>query len=80
MIESSQAGIFGYAQMNNYSAGGMMIHSDFPISPGARIKIRLEKPLYASVSDVVDSRVVWCKEIEDDSGKDSRFAIGMRLI
>ena len=80
MIESFQAGIFGYAQMNNYSAGGMSIRSDFPISPGALLKIRLEKPLYASVSDVVDSRVIWCKEIEDDSEMNSRFAIGMRLI
>lgn len=80
MIESSQAGIFAYAQMKNYSAGGMLIRSDFPIQPGSRIKIRLEKPLYASVSDVVESRVVWCMPLEDDSGTHSRFGIGVNLL
>jgi len=80
MIESSQAGIFGYGQMNNYSANGMLIRSDFPIRPGTLIKIRMEKPLYASVSNVVDSRVVWCKPFEDDNGKSSRYGIGVSLI
>lgn len=80
MIESSLAGIFGYGQMNNYSAGGMLIRSDFPIHPGTLIRIRLEKPLYASVADMVESRVVWCRPLEDDSGKNSRFGIGVNLI
>jgi len=80
MIESSQAGIFGYGQMNNYSASGMLIRSDFPIRPGSLVKIRLEKPLYASESNVVESRVVWCKPFEDDTGRSSRFGIGVRLI
>ena len=51
MIESSQAGIFGYAQMYNYSASGMLIRSDFPINPGTLIKVNLEKPLYSSASN-----------------------------
>jgi hypothetical protein len=80
MIESTHAGIFGYGQMNNYSATGMLIRSDFPIRPGTFIKIRLEKPLYSSESNVVDSRVVWCKPVEDDNGRSSRFGIGVRLI
>ena len=80
MLESSQAGIFGYAQMNNYSAGGMLIRADFPLRLGTLIKIRLEKPLYASVSDVVESRVVWCKPLEEESGAQSRFGIGMSLL
>jgi len=80
MIESSQAGIYGYAQVNNYSAGGMLIRSDFPVSPGALIKIRLEKPLYASFSNVIESRVVWCRPFKDDTGDDSRFGVGVSLI
>lgn len=77
MVESIQAGIFGYAQMHNYSAGGMLIRADFHIQPGTLIRIRLEKPLYASVSNVVDSRVVWCRKFEDEIGKSSRFGIGV---
>ena len=80
MIESPQAGIFGYAQMYNYSAGGMLIRSDFAISPGTLIKVNLEKPLYSSVSKTVDSRVVWCRRFENERGRYSRFGIGVSLI
>lgn len=80
MIESSQAGIFGYGQMNNYSAQGMFIRSDFPLRPGTLIRIRLEKPLYASDSTSVSSRVVWCRALEEGVGSGSRFGIGVRLI
>ena len=80
MIESSQSGIFGYAQMYNYSASGMLIRSDFPISPGTLIKVNLEKPLYSSVSNTVDSRVVWCRRFEQERGRYSRYGIGVRLI
>jgi hypothetical protein len=80
MIESSQAGIFGYAQMYNYSAGGMLIRSDFPISTGTLIKINLEKPLYSSASNTVDSRVVWCRRFEKERGPYSRHSIGVSLI
>jgi hypothetical protein len=79
MIESPQAGIFGYAQMYNYSAGGMLIRSDFAISPGTLIKVNLEKPLYSSVSKTVDSRVVWCRRFENERGRYSRFGIGVSL-
>lgn len=80
MIESSQAGIFGYAQMHNYSGGGMLIRSDFPISPGTLIKINLEKPLYSSVSHTVESRVVWCRRFEQEQGQYSRYDIGASLL
>jgi hypothetical protein len=80
MIESSQAGIFGYAQMYNYSAGGMLIRSDFPINPGALIKVNLEKPLYSSGSNTVDSRVVWCRRFEEERGQYSPYGIGVHLI
>lgn len=80
MIESFQAGIFGYAQMHNYSAGGMLIRADFQLTPGDLVKIRLEKPLFASVSTVIDSRVAWCRKFEDETGRYTRFGIGVRLI
>jgi hypothetical protein len=80
MIESSQAAIFGYGQMSNYSASGMFIRSDFPIRPGTLIRIRLEKPLYVSDSTLVNSRVVWCKPSEDDAEGGPRFGIGVRLV
>jgi hypothetical protein len=80
MLESSQTGIFGYAQINNYSAGGIQVCADFPLRPGTLIKIELEKALYASVADVVESRVVWCKPFEEESGTQPRFGIGVNLL
>ena len=80
MIESSQNGIFGYAQVYNYSASGMLIRSDFPINPGTLIKVNLEKPLYSSISNTVDSRVVWCRRFEQEQGQYSRYGIGVSLI
>jgi hypothetical protein len=80
MIESPHAGIFGYAQIYNYSAGGMLIRSDFAISPGTVIKVNLEKPLYSSASNSVASRVVWCRRFEQERGGYSRYGIGVSLI
>ena len=80
MIESPLAGIFGYAQMYNYSAGGMMVRSGFPIRPGILIKINLPKPLYSSGSNTVDSRVVWCSRFEQEWEQHSRYCIGVSLL
>jgi hypothetical protein len=80
MIESMPAGIVGYAQLRNYSAGGMLIRSEFALSPGTLLRVRLEAPLYASVSDVVDSRVVWCRRLKEDADHYSQFGIGVDLI
>ncbi|MCU0558770.1 MAG: zinc-ribbon domain-containing protein [Desulfobacterales bacterium] len=80
MIESFQSGIFGYAQMHNYSAGGMLIRADFQLTPGDIVKIRLEKPLFASTSTVLESRVAWCQKFEDEARRHIRFGIGVRLM
>ncbi len=80
MLESDRTGVFGYAQINNYSASGLLIRSDFPMQPGTLARIRLETPLYASASRVVESRVVWCREIGGDAERNSRFGIGVSLL
>ena len=67
-------------EVTGYSASGMLIRSDFAISPGTLIKVNLQKPLYSSVSNTVDSRVVWCRKFEQERGRYSRYGIGVRLI
>jgi len=56
-----------------------MLRSGFAIRPGELINIRFEKPLYASGSQVVASKVVWCRDLEAHGETVSRFGIGIGL-
>jgi hypothetical protein len=72
--------ILGYAQLNNFSAEGLMLRSDFTVSPGEFVEIRFDKPLLSSVSKIMTTRVVWCLNLETQDETDSRFGIGVNLV
>jgi uncharacterized protein YjbI with pentapeptide repeats len=78
-IEKPESELLGSALLNNFSAEGMMLRSGFAIRPGELINIRFEKPLYASGSHVVASKVVWCRDLEAHGETVSRFGIGIGL-
>ncbi len=78
MIEKPRSGIVGYAQLHNFSAGGMMLYSDFAFKPGELISVRTEQPLYPSAPNVVTSRVVWCRDVNAKGEANGRFGIGLR--
>ncbi len=80
LVEKSESDPIGPAQLNNFSAGGLMLRSGFALPPGELIKIRFENPLLASISNVMASRVVWCRDLADPGGTDARFGIGVRLV
>jgi hypothetical protein len=80
MIEMPRSEILGYAQLNNFSAEGLMLFSDFAMHPGELIKIRFDKALHSSIPKIVTSRVVWCQDLEDPGETGSRFGIGLRLM
>jgi hypothetical protein len=81
MIEKSRFGIMGYAQLHNFSAGGMMLLSDFAVKPGEIISVRFDQPLYPSSTNLVTSKVVWCQDMEAaQRDMKARFGIGLRLI
>jgi Probable Zinc-ribbon domain/PilZ domain len=79
MVEKLRTEIIGYAQLKNFSADGMMLLSDFAVSPGEFIKIRFDKPLHSSIPKTVASRVVWCRDLENKDEAVSRFGIGLSL-
>jgi hypothetical protein len=79
MIEENRLGILGYARMQNFSAGGLMLDSDFALNPGQLIKLRFDKPLHFLASKVVSSRVVWCRDLDAAGDAHSRFAAGVSL-
>jgi hypothetical protein len=80
MVEKLRSEILGYAQLKNFSADGMMLLSDYSIHPGEFIKLRFDRPLHASIPDVVPSRVVWCQDFQDKDEDGFRFGIGLRLM
>lgn len=77
IIERSYSEIIGYAQLINFSAGGMMLSSDFTIPLGELIKVRFNKPMYSRVPQALDGRVVWCREIEDSKDDAAHFSMGL---
>lgn len=80
MIEKPRAEILSYAHLENFSAEGMMLFSDFVMRPGEIIKVRFDKPLHSSFPNTVAGRVVWCRDLEDQKEAVSRFSIGLRLM
>jgi hypothetical protein len=78
MIERPRAGVLGYAQLRNFSAGGMMLLSDFALKPGEIISVKTDPPLFPSAPGAVTSRVVWCRYMEALDGTDARYGIGVR--
>jgi hypothetical protein len=78
MIEMPRSGILGYAQLHNFSAGGMMLLSDFPLPPDEIVSITTDQPLYPSAPNAVTSRVVWCRDMEAQGEASGRFGIGLR--
>ena len=80
MIEKARSGILGYAELHNFSAGGMMLRSEFSLRPGEIITVKLDKPLHASVSTSMTGRVIWCRNMETEDEASSPFGIGLSLI
>jgi hypothetical protein len=78
MIEKPRSGVLGYAQLHNFSAGGMMLLSDFALKPGEIITVKTDQPLFPSAPSVVASQVVWCWDMEALDGTNARFGIGVR--
>lgn len=80
MIEKLHAGIVGYAKLQNFSASGIMLSSDFSVRPGEFIRVRLDQPLPSSNSNLVNARVVWCRNLELPEEAPSPIGIGLRLV
>jgi hypothetical protein len=80
MIEENRLGILGYARLQNFSAGALMLASDFALDPGQLLKLRFDKPMHFSASNLVSGRVIWCRDLEaQDDDTHSRFAVGISL-
>jgi hypothetical protein len=80
LIEKPPSGVLGYAEMQNFSAGGMMLLSEFFVRPGEIVRVKMDKPLHATVSTTMTGRVIWCHNLEAEEEPSSPFGIGLSLM
>jgi hypothetical protein len=79
IIEIPATGHWFYAQMKNFSAGGMYFETEAAIKPKTTIKIKFDKPLFLSKQKNYTSTVRWCKALDDDSRVLSSFGLGVKF-
>lgn len=70
---------FSYAQVFNFSGGGLYFKSDVAFKPGTKVQIQFESPPFQSGPKTLISVVRWCRELtEYDS--DYNFGVGVKFI
>ena len=79
IIEIPSTGHWFYAQMKNFSAGGMYFETESAIKPKTIIKIKFDKPLFLSKQKNYTSTVRWCKALDDDTQVFSSYGLGVKF-
>jgi hypothetical protein len=70
---------FYYAQVLNFSSGGLYFKSDVAFKPGTKVRIQFENQPFQSGPKTLSSVVRWCRELyEYDS--DYNFGVGVKFI
>ena len=79
IIEIPATGHWFYAQMKNFSAGGMYFETESAIRPQTTIKIKFDKPLFLSKKKNYTSIVKWCKALDDDNRVFPGYGLGVKF-
>lgn len=80
VIQSQISGDWFYADVINFSAGGMRLEAGASVKPGSQIIIKLDRPLFISDRPRYISIVRWCKIIDNGDNKFTGYAIGVKYI
>ena len=80
VLESPATGHFFYADVKNFSAGGMGFEVDACINPGTKILIKLDRPLFESDQMNYDSEIKWCKVLDGEDQISSTHGLGAQFI
>jgi hypothetical protein len=71
-----------YAQMKNISRQGMYFETSAAFTPGGKVRIILDKPLFKSKSKGYRSAVTtvrWCNKLTDEEGYAYAYGLGLQL-
>ncbi len=80
VLESPITGHWVYADVKNFSAGGMCFETDACINPGTKVIIKLDRPLFISDRKKYDSIIRWCKVLDNDNKSFSTHGMGAKFI
>ncbi len=69
-----------YAQMKNFSHEGMCLETSTALTPGTKVNITLDRPLFESSQESYDSVIKWCKDLTDEEGSVYNFGLGLKFI
>ena len=79
IIEIPATGHWFYAQMKNFSAGGMYFETEAAIKPKTTIKIKFDKPLFLSKQKNYTSTVKWCRALDDNNRVFPGYGLGVKF-
>jgi hypothetical protein len=79
IIEIPATGHWFYAQMKNFSAGGMYFETEAAIRPKTTIKIKFDKPLFLSKQKNYTSTVKWCRALDDNNRVFPGYGLGVKF-
>ena len=74
MVADEHSDYFAYAQMFNFSGGGLYMESDVFYKPDTKIRIQFVNPPFQSGPKILRSVVRWCREL---SNFDSDYIYGV---
>ena len=69
-----------YAQLKDFSHEGMGLETSTSLTPGTKVKVKLDRPLSASAPDSYDSIIKWCKGLTDEEGSVYIYGLGLKII
>ena len=80
MVEIPSTEHWFYAEIKNFSSGGMYFEVDASINRRTIIKISLDRPLFKSGHKKFNSIVRWCRKLEDEEQSHFSFGIGSKFV
>ena len=80
ITENSRRGEISYAYLKNISAGGLYIETDYPMTEGQKIIVRVKKKITATSPKSFTCRVRWCRELNDDDGNSIGYRVGLKVL
>ena len=80
VLESPVTGHWVYADVKNFSAGGMCFETDACINPGTMVIVKLDRPLFISDRKRYDSIIRWCNVLDRENISFATHGMGAEFI